>query len=146
MTDLTIEDLSVAAVHNYIAAKEQEKREAEQAASERARQEREKLRQKFETEKVPADASQHLLGMVQKAVDRGDREVMVMHFPASLLPDSGPRINTGDKNWPQYLSGFAASAYEFYESTLRPRGFKLSASVADFPGGKPGDIGFFLRW
>jgi hypothetical protein len=146
MTDLTIEDLSVATVHNYMAAKEQEKREAEQAASERARQEREKLRQKFEAEKVPADALQHLLGMVQKAVDRGDREVMVMHFPASLLPDSGRRINTGDKNWPQYLSGFAASAHEFYESALRPRGFKLSASVVDFPGGKPGDIGFFLRW
>jgi hypothetical protein len=146
MTDLRIEDLSVDSIRKYIAAKEQEERAAEAAFSEQARKERDKLRQKFGMEEIPADALQHILAMLQRAVERGEREVMVMHFPASLLPDSGRRINNGDKDWPQYLSGFAGGAYKFYESTLRPRGFKLSASVIDFPGGKPGDIGFFLRW
>jgi hypothetical protein len=146
MTVLRIEELSADSIREYIAAKEKEKRAADAASSERAREEREKLRQQFETEEVPADALQHILSMVQKAVDRGEREVMVMHFPASLLPDSGRRINNGDKDWPRYLSGFAGRAYKFYESTLRTRGFELSASVIDFPGGKPGDIGFSLRW
>jgi hypothetical protein len=40
-----------------------------------------------------------------------------------------------------------ACAYSFYEKELRPRGFTLSASIINFLGGKPGDVGvFFLRW
>jgi hypothetical protein len=27
-----------------------------------------------------------------------------------------------------------------------PRGFTLNAYIINFPGGKPRDVGFFLRW
>ena len=146
MTELKLEDLTVAAIDKYIAEKEREKRAAEATASEHAREERHKLRKEFEKEEVPKDALQHILAMVQKAVDQGAKDVMVIHFPASFLPDEGRRINSGEKDWPEHLSGFAARAYQFYDKELRPRGFRLSASVIDFPGGKPGDIGFFLHW
>jgi hypothetical protein len=84
--------------------------------------------------------------MVDKAVTSGEKEVMVLHFPSDFLPDTGRSITTGNKDWPQHLSGFAARAYSFYEKQLRPRGFTLRASIIDFQGGKPGDVGFFLRW
>jgi hypothetical protein len=146
MTDLKLDDLTAERIHSYIAQKEQEKRTAAAAAAEHAQAEREELRKKFEAEDLPGDALHHVFGMVQKAVDHGDKQVMVMHFPSWFLPDNGRSINTGDKDWPEHLSGFAARAYQFYEKELRPRGFKLSASVIDFPGGKPGNIGFFLGW
>ena len=56
------------------------------------------------------------------------------------------RISIGSKDWTEHLSGFAARAYSFYEKELRPRGFALAASIINFPDGKPGDVGFFLRW
>ena len=146
MTELRIEDLSVQGIQRYIAQKEQEKRAADAVAAEHAREEREQLRKKFEQEEMPKDALPHLLSMVQKAIDRGEHEVVVVHFPAAFLSDQGRRINIGEKDWPQYLSGFADRAYKFYEKELRPRGFRLEASAIDFQGGKPGDIGFFLRW
>src|SRR5581483_10584378 len=104
------------------------------------------LRKKFEAEQVPADALQHVFDMMRKAVERGEKEVMVLHFPSEFLPDSGRRISIGSEDWTRHLSGFAARAYSFYEKELRPRGFALSAAIINYPGGKPGEVGLFLRW
>ena len=84
--------------------------------------------------------------MVKKAVEHGEKEVMVLHFRSDFLPDSGRSITSGSKDWTEHLAGFAARAYSFYEKELRLRGFTLSAYIINFPGGKPGDVGFFLRW
>jgi hypothetical protein len=146
MIELNIDDLTAEKIHSYLNQQEDQKRAAEGVAAERAREERDQLRQKFEKEEVPADALQHMLGMVRKAVERGEKEVIVLHFPSDFLPDSGRSITSGSKEWTQHLSGFAARAYKFYEKELRPRGFTLAASIINFPGGKPGDVGFFLRW
>ena len=40
----------------------------------------------------------------------------------------------------------AKAAYEFWHDHLRPLGFHLKAEVLEYPGGMPGDIGFFLTW
>jgi hypothetical protein len=146
MTDLNLDDLTADKIHSYLKQQEEHKRAAEAVAAEHAREQRDQLRKKFEAEDVPVDALQHTFGMVQKAVERGDKEVMVLHFPSDFLPDSGRSIATGRKDWTEHLSGFAARAYSFYERELRPRGFTLSASIINFPSGKPGDVGFFLRW
>jgi hypothetical protein len=61
-------------------------------------------------------------------------------------PKSGWSITTGIKEWPQHLSGFAARAHSFYEKQLRRSGFTLRAAIINFPDGKSGDVGFFLRW
>ena len=37
-------------------------------------------------------------------------------------------------------------SFESYEELAKPRGYKLKAMVINFPGGIPGDIGFFLNW
>jgi hypothetical protein len=48
--------------------------------------------------------------------------------------------------WPETLRGEAAEIYQRWSATLRPDGFDLSGQVLDFPQGKPGDVGLFLRW
>jgi hypothetical protein len=146
MTELKIDDLTAEKIHSYLKQQEDQKRTAEAVAAEHAREERDQLRKKFEAEDVPADALQHVFGMVRRAVERGGKEVMVVHFSSDFLPDSGRSIATGSKDWTEHLSGFAARAYKFYEKELRPRGFTLAASIINFPGGMPGDVGFFLRW
>jgi hypothetical protein len=40
----------------------------------------------------------------------------------------------------------AAETYLRWERDLKPRGFRLAASVVDFPDGMPGEIGLFLNW
>jgi len=44
------------------------------------------------------------------------------------------------------LEGGPRLAYEFWHDHLRPLGFGLRAEVLEYPGGMPGDIGFFLTW
>jgi hypothetical protein len=46
--------------------------------------------------------------------------------------------------WASTLRGEAAEIYLRWEGDLKPRRFRLSARVLDFPGGFPGDIGLFL--
>jgi hypothetical protein len=146
MTELNLDDLTADKILSYLKQQEEQRRAAEAAAAEQAREEREKLQKKFQAEDVPADALQHVFGMVRKAVETGENEVMVLHFPSDFLPDSGRHISTGSKDWPKHLGGVAGRAYSFYEKELRPRGFTLHASIIDYPGGKPGDVGFFLGW
>ena len=38
------------------------------------------------------------------------------------------------------------AGYEFWRDQLQPLGFDLKAEVLEYPGGMPGDIGFFLTW
>ena len=70
----------------------------------------------------------------------------VFAFPCSFCNDGGRRINNLLPDWPNSLEGFAKRAYEFYEKELRPHGYKLHAEVISYPGGMPGEIGFFLKW
>lgn len=146
MPEISLENFSAAVIRNLIETQQREKQAAESATAEHAKAKREELRKAFESRELPADALQRVVSMVQSAVERGDKEVMVLHFPAGFLEDGGRRINIGSEDWPQHLNGFAARAFAFYEKELQPRGFKLAASITDFPGGKPGEVGFFLRW
>lgn len=84
--------------------------------------------------------------LVSNAVKSGQMEALVYSFPSSLCTDSGRAINNGDANWPDTLQGKARELYERYEETVKARGYKLKAMVINFPGGIPGDIGFFLNW
>lgn len=116
MTELNLDDLTADKIHSYLKQQKDQKKAAEAVAAERAREEREQIRKKFEAEDVPADALQHVFGMVRKAVERGDKEVMVLHFRSDFLPDSGRRISIGSKDWTEHLNGFAAGLTAFTKS------------------------------
>lgn len=84
--------------------------------------------------------------LVMNAVAAGKFEAMVYSFPSDLCADSGRAINSGDPTWTETLRGKAKEFYDRYVEFGRPQGFKLKAMIINFPGGIPGDVGFFLNW
>lgn len=83
---------------------------------------------------------------LKAAAERGQNELMVMRFPNALCSDKGRAINNADPSWPETLSGRPRQAYDLWRDQLRPAGFRLSAMIIEWPGGLPGDVGFFLKW
>ena len=98
------------------------------------------------TPEVLEEVTQNLLSRLRSAAGRGEIELMVMRFPTALCSDKGRAINNADASWPETLSGRPRQAYEFWRDQLKEAGYGLSAVIIDWPGGLPGDVGFFLRW
>ena len=128
-------------------------REAAKAAEElrRMREQEEKLKAVMaEFHKPPERTPEQLLHFVQQlvshAAEAGQTEVQVYRFPNELCSDRGRRINNSEPGWEATLEGRPKAAYEFWHDHLRPLGFHLKAEVLEYPGGMPGDIGFFLTW
>jgi hypothetical protein len=92
------------------------------------------------------EVMQSLHAKLRAAAARGQTELMVMRFPNALCTDKGRAINNADSSWPGTLTGRPRQAYELWRDQLKPAGFKLSAAIIDWPGGLPGDVGFFLKW
>lgn len=84
--------------------------------------------------------------LVMNAVKDGKLEALVYSFPSDLCNDSGRAINSGDPQWPESLLGKAKQFYERFQQFGKPQGFKLKAMIINFPGGVPGDVGFYLNW
>ncbi|MBY5333075.1 hypothetical protein HFO99_03735 [Rhizobium leguminosarum] len=84
--------------------------------------------------------------VVMKAAADGKSEAMVYSFPSSFCTDSGRAINSARPEWPTTLQGKAKEIFDLFVEVARPHGYKLKAMVISFPGGMPGDIGFFLNW
>jgi len=128
-------------------------REAAKAAEELRHMQEQEEKQKTvmaEFYKPPERTAEQLLQLimqlVSKAAERGQSEVQVYRFPNSLCSDRGRRINNSEPEWEKTLEGRPKAGYEFWHEHLRPLGFHLKAEVLEYPGGMPGDIGFFLTW
>jgi hypothetical protein len=79
-------------------------------------------------------------------VEQGKTEALVYSFPSTLCSDSGRAINNALPEWPDTLQGKARELFERYEQNLKPAGYRLKAMIINFPGGVPGDVGFYLSW
>ena len=84
--------------------------------------------------------------LVMAAVQNGKFEALVYSFPSDLCSDSGRAINNRLPHWPETLQGKAKELYDRYMDVAKPQGFRLKAAIISFPGGMPGDVGFFLNW
>ncbi|HEY7382493.1 MAG TPA: hypothetical protein VH743_02400 [Beijerinckiaceae bacterium] len=89
---------------------------------------------------------QTLQAKLRAAAGRGQTELMVMRFPTALCTDKGRALNNHDKDWPETLTGRPRQAYELWRDHLKAAGYNLSAIIVEWPGGLPGDVGFFLKW
>jgi hypothetical protein len=89
---------------------------------------------------------QTLQAKLRAAAGRGQTELMVMRFPTALCTDKGRAINNLDKDWPETLTGRPRQAYELWRDSLKSAGYNLTAMIVEWPGGLPGDVGFFLKW
>lgn len=83
---------------------------------------------------------------IEKAADAGFFEVELIKFPSEYLDDHGRRINNGDRDWHQHLTGYAKATYDAYQDLGQPQGYKLVARVLSYPDGMIGDIGFYVSW
>ena len=128
-------------------------REAAKAAEEMRQIKEQQEKQKAVYEefyKAPARTAdqlmEFLMQLVNRAAERGESEVQVYRFPNSLCSDRGRRINNSEPGWEETLEGRPKLGYEFWRDHLKPLGFGLKAEILDYPGGMPGDVGFFLTW
>lgn len=116
----------------------------------REREARDKARralvEKLAAEKLSDVTWRQLVEQAKGAAERGDKDFLLIRFPAALCDDGGRMINAPDPNWPTSLRGPAADVYERWRDELKPAGFGLVARILEFPGGYPGDAGIILTW
>jgi CBS domain-containing protein len=87
-----------------------------------------------------------LMTLAKDAARRGESGIAALTFPAALCTDGGRAINLPDPDWPATLRGKAADFFLRWDKELRPLGFALSARIASFPDGFPGDAELSLVW
>jgi hypothetical protein len=108
--------------------------------------ERDDLVDNFLTKHVTDDERATILRLVRIAAENGKTEALVYSFPSDLCSDGGRAINNAQPDWPDTLQGKARELYERYIEVARPKGYRLKAMIINFPGGIPGDVGFYLDW
>jgi hypothetical protein len=138
--------ISAAELRKTILQKEMEKMDLEEKAREAEQRKLADFTEKFLQEHVTDDEIAMVRRLVMNAVKDGKMEALVYSFPSSLCSDGGRAINSRDPQWQETLQGKAKEFFERYETFGKPQGYRLKAMVINFPGGIPGDIGFFLNW
>ena len=141
--------MSAADLRAYMAEMEMANALKEGDDTDRAEKARQELMKSLSTEVPPEklpEVKASLLHKLRSAAQRGASELMVMRFPTALCTDKGRAINNADKDWPETLTGRPRQAYELWRDQLRPAGYRLKAMIVEWPGGLPGDVGFFLQW
>jgi hypothetical protein len=84
--------------------------------------------------------------IIHRAIKNRLTEVEIIRFPNELCTDKGRAINQQEPGWEKTLTGAPKEIYDFWAKYFQPRGYKLKAQIADFPGGLPGDIGMTVSW
>jgi hypothetical protein len=138
--------LSAAELRKSMLQKEMERMDLEETTRKSEGQRLAEFTTKFLHEHVTDDEIAMVRRLVMNAVTNGEMEAMVYSFPSDLCSDSGRAINNQEPRWPETLQGKAKEFFERYETFGKPQGYRLKAMVINFPGGIPGDIGFFLNW
>ncbi|MCC0066621.1 MAG: histidine kinase [Rhodovulum sp.] len=144
--DPTAAPISADELRMSILRKEMDKMDVERKAREAEQKKLTAFTDDFLHRHVSEDEIAMVRRLVANAVKDGKFEAMVYSFPSSLCTDGGRAINNNDARWPDTLQGKARELFDRYQERAKPQGFKLKAMVINFPGGMPGDIGFFLNW
>jgi hypothetical protein len=84
--------------------------------------------------------------IIRRAVRNGLTEVQVYRFPSILCIDRGRAINQQEPGWEKTLTGTPKEIFWLWSDYLKPRGYRISYQVIDFPGDMPGDIGITIGW
>ncbi|WP_198378560.1 hypothetical protein [Neoroseomonas rubea] len=143
---VTADNLSANAIWDHIAKKKKADADARHAQEAAAKAERDSLRESFAARDVQPEALERIATVVRRAVENGEKRALLLQFPSDWLPDSGRGITTHDPNWHERLEGFPRRAFDFYVKELAPRGFQLQVEIIDWPGGMPGDVGWYISW
>jgi hypothetical protein len=131
-----------------IALREAEKASAALKAQTAEEVEKQALMERFAKPSGVSDEERmkRAAAIIQRAANNGLTEVFIVRFPNSLCTDRGRAINQQEAGWESTLTGLPKELYEFWQTHLKPRGYKLRFQIVDFPGGVPGDVGVTLSW
>jgi len=131
-----------------IALREAEKASAAVQERSAAEAEKQALLEKFSKPSGVADEERmkRAIAIIKRAASNGLTEVEVGRFPNQLCTDRGRAVNQQERGWEKTLTGVPKELFEFWQKHLRPRGYRLTCQIVDFPGGLPGDIGLTLSW
>jgi hypothetical protein len=129
-------------VSDFAQREVQDQNAARQTAVEQRRQETKELIDRH----ISDGDWRNLLQQARQAAQHGQKEFLLLRFPAAPCSDRGRAVNAPEPDWPATLRGEAAELYLRWERDLKPRGFSLAARVLDFPDGMPGDIGLSISW
>jgi hypothetical protein len=144
--NITGSTLSANVVRAYLGSKKAEEEAKQRAFEASTKIELDKLHESFDGREVQPEAMDRIATLVRKTIDMGDKQALVLRFPSDWLPDQGRAITNHDKDWYDKLDGFPKRAYDFFKRELEPRGFQIRAEILNWPGGMPGEVGFFLQW
>ena len=129
-----------------ILSKEMEEMQKQDKLREQRNKQLNDFTEAFLTQHVSEDERAMIQKLVMNAAANRQFEAMVYSFPSDLCTDSGRAINNRLAHWPETLQGKAKELYERYITIAKPQGFRLKATIINFPNGMPGDVGFFLNW
>jgi hypothetical protein len=120
--------------------------EKQEKAKKQAADEHTKFTKDFLTQHFTEHERDTVLRLIRVAVEQGKTEALIYSFPSDLCADAGRAIHNAQPDWPDTLQGKARELYDRYVEVAKPRGYKLKAMIISFPGGMPGDVGFYLSW
>ena len=103
------------------------------------------LRKEFDERDVKPQALELIASLIRKAVENGEKEVLVMRFPSVLAAGPGRAITNKDKDWPESWTVSPGAPTTTSCSELQPRGFEIRARSWTGPAALPGDVGMFLN-
>src|ERR1041384_885497 len=84
--------------------------------------------------------------VIQRAVRNGLTEVQVYRFPNSLCTDKGRAIIQQEPGWEKTLTGIPKEIFQLWADYLKPREYRISYQIIEYPGGVPGDIAVTIAW
>lgn len=156
------QSLSVAAMFADRDSRRRREREAEEQLRRKQDEELAAFKERLDEFQLTQEGIDLAMEKIRRAFDRGETELMFSSFPSSFCTDDGraianagaPPIVKPDKHapkpevpeWIDTLPKGVRVVYEYWKKNMEPGGFKFSARIINFPGGKPGDVGLFFSW
>ncbi len=154
--------LSVASLFAERDARRHREKQAEEQLRRKQDEELAAFKKRLDEFQLTPEGIELAMGKIRRAFERGETELMFSSFPSSFCTDDGravlnagaPPIVKPDKNapkpevpdWINTLPKGVRVVYDYWKQNMEPGGFKLSARIINFPGGKPGDVGLFFSW
>jgi len=164
MTGTSNPALSVATLFAERDASRRRDKESAEVLQRRKEEELAEYRKRLDNFKLTDDIISAGLARIRRAFEHGETELMFSSFPSDFCTDGGrallnagtPPINKPSKeeaarqaenpDWLTTLPGGVKVVFDYWKENLRPGGFKFSARIINYPGGKPGDVGLFFSW
>ncbi len=111
-----------------VALREAEKASAAMRELSAAEAETKALLEKFSKPSGVSDEDRmaRAAAIIKRAADNRLTEVQIGRFPNELCSDRGRAINQREAGWEKTLTCLPKELYEFWEKSLKPRGYKIA--------------------